>query len=135
MSFEPNQSTAERRKPGRQKSFLRGTVYFNDRRSAFDCLIRDLSSRGARLVFSTAVTIPDVLELHIPQKDRTLRANIVWRHSQEVGVIFAQNAELQSPMDMAELASRVVRLEAEVAALRRAMKKMQFGANHEFEPD
>ena len=36
----------ERRQSRRQKSFLRGCVYFNKRRGALDCLIRDISERG-----------------------------------------------------------------------------------------
>jgi hypothetical protein len=94
--------------------------YFNNRRSALDCLVRDFSPYGARLIFSNAVTTPDVLELYIPQKERTLRVHVIWRHGEEVGVAFAQIAELENPADIAELAERVARLDAEVAALRRA---------------
>jgi hypothetical protein len=43
---------AERRRSVRKKSFLRGCVYFNKRRSAIDCLIRDISDQGARIIFS-----------------------------------------------------------------------------------
>jgi hypothetical protein len=41
-----------------------------DARNAVDCLIRDISPYGARLIFSDAVTTPDVLELYIPQKEQ-----------------------------------------------------------------
>ena len=44
--------TTERRRIPRQKSFLRGMIYFNNRRSVADCLIRDISPYGARLIFS-----------------------------------------------------------------------------------
>ncbi|MFL6934868.1 MAG: hypothetical protein ACJ8EJ_09505, partial [Xanthobacteraceae bacterium] len=40
--------TDQRRKSSRQKSFLHGCIYFNNRRSAVDCLIRDISREGAR---------------------------------------------------------------------------------------
>ncbi len=59
----------ERRRAARQKSFLRGMVYFNNRRQMLDCLVRDVSPHGARLIFSAAANTPDTLELHIPQKD------------------------------------------------------------------
>jgi len=42
---------------------LRGCIYFNNRRSAVDCLIRDLSTAGARLIFSAAVNVPDAIDL------------------------------------------------------------------------
>ena len=38
----------ERRSSARQKSFLQGRIYFNNRRSSVDCLIRDYSETGAR---------------------------------------------------------------------------------------
>ena len=70
---------SERRQSTRQKSFLRGCVYFNNRRSATDCLIRDISPTGARLIFSDTVSIPDLVELYIPQKEQSLRARVQWR--------------------------------------------------------
>ncbi len=105
------------------KSFLRGMVYFNNRRNVVDCLIRDISPQGARLIFSDAITTPDVLDLYIPQKEQTLRTQVIWRHGQEVGVAFAQSAALE-PGD-GDLAERVARLELEIAALKRVLKKLK----------
>ena len=34
------------------------------------------------------VSIPGMIELHVPQKDQTLRAHVQWRRSKEVGVTF-----------------------------------------------
>ena len=95
MSSEPLRPAVERRRIARQKSFLRGMIYFNNRRNVVDCLVRDISQYGARLIFSDAVTTPDVLELYIPQKEQTLRINVIWRHGQEVGVAFAQAAQIE----------------------------------------
>ena len=61
----------ERRASRRQKSFLRGVVYFDKRRSETACLVRDLSEDGARIVLSQTITIPDVIELQIPQRQQT----------------------------------------------------------------
>src|SRR5262245_4377325 len=110
MSERRNPS--ERRASARQKSFLRGCIYFNNRRSTLDCLIRDISESGARLIFSDAVSIPDIVDLHIPQKDQTLRAHVQWRHGDEVGVAFgnAQRAARYPYVDVVELAERVVKL-------------------------
>ena len=97
MPGQTEPRTVERRKITRQKSFLRGTIYFNNRRNAVDCLIRDISPYGARLIFSAAVTTPDVLDLYIPQKEQTLRIHVIWRHGQEVGVAFAQADPVDRP--------------------------------------
>jgi hypothetical protein len=118
----------ERRIAHRQKSFLRGCIYFNNRRSAADCLIRDISDTGARLIFSSAIAIPDVVDLYIPQKEQTLRAQVQWRHGDELGVAFfiaAQVPETPAPAERGDLGERLQKLEAEVAALRRIVRRLQ----------
>ena len=119
---------SERRRTVRQKSFLRGCIYFNNRRTVVDCLIRDISEGGARLQFSDAIPIPDSFELYIPQKEQTLRATVERRHGMEVGVSFADAAREPAnsgPADVAELTDRVRRLETDVAALRRMLKRLK----------
>jgi hypothetical protein len=117
----------ERRRAARQKSFLRGRILFNNRRTAVDCLIRDISATGARLIFSDAVSIPDLVDIYIPQKEQTLRAHVHWRHGQEVGVAFpAAAAEPTEHGDASnDLATRVQRLEAEIATLKRMLKRLK----------
>jgi hypothetical protein len=133
MSNQPAR-TVERRKVARQKSFLRGSAHFNNRRSVVDCLIRDISPYGARLIFSEAVTIPDVVELYIPQKEQTLRSHIIWRHGNETGVAFAQTMQLEPAAEPAgDLAERVARLELEIAGLKRILKKVKADAGPEFD--
>lgn len=141
--------TPERRRIARHKSFLRGAIHFNNRRSVVDCLIRDISPYGARLTFSDAVTTPDVLELYIPQKEQTLRVHVIWRHGPEVGVAFTQATQMDHPAEGGEpgsspgqpagsapgqdLAERVARLEVEIAALKRILKRMKTDAGPEFD--
>ena len=119
---------SDRRASTRQKSFLRGCIFFNNRRSALDCLIRDISTTGARLMFSDTVTVPDAVDLFIPQREQTLRAHVQWRHGDEVGVAFphaAQAAALHQPADVADLAGRVLKLETEIAAMRKMLKRLK----------
>ena len=119
---------SERRIATRQKSFLRGCVYFNNRRSAVDCLIRDISDTGARLIFSSTIALPDIADLYIPQKEQTLRIHIQWRHGDEVGVAFNESGrapEPSVPSESGDLGERVQKLEAEVLALRRIVRRLQ----------
>jgi PilZ domain len=132
MSSATEPRAVERRRTARQKSFLRGMIYFNNRRNAVDCLIRDISPYGARLIFSDSVTTPDMLELYIPQKEQTLRVHVIWRHGQEVGVAFAQAAQMD-PVAEPDLAERVARLEMEIAGLKRILKKLKTDAGPEFD--
>ena len=123
----------ERRQTSRQKSFLRGSIHFNNRRSVVDCLIRDISPSGARLVFSDTVTTPDVLELYIPQKEQTLRVSVIWRHGQELGVAFPQAAQMEPAAESGDLAERVARLEIEILGLKRMLKKLKTDTGPEFD--
>jgi hypothetical protein len=128
---------AERRQAARQKSFLRGCIYFNNRRTAIDCLIRDISEHGARLRFSDSISIPDSFELHIPQKNQTLRVVARWRHGMDVGVSFPDVARAPATPatpgtsatpaapDLAALSDRVQKLEAEVAEMRRLLRRLR----------
>src|SRR5215471_18676504 len=120
----------ERRESARQKSFLKGRIYFNHRRSSVDCLVRDISDQGAKLKFSETVAIPEAFELYIPNRDETFRARVQWRTGEEVGIAF-ESDEMLSPSptlapdaSAADLAARVRRLESEVAALQRKVNEL-----------
>ena len=135
MAGQSQSRTVERRRVTRQKSFLRGTISFNNRQSVLDCLIRDISPYGARLIFSGPEAIADVMELHIPQKDQTLRAHVIWRHGREVGVAFAQHIAMDGLTEDDDLTERVQRLEGEVASLKRLLRQIKAGALHELETE
>jgi PilZ domain len=121
---------SERRQSGRRKSFLRGLVYFDNKNGALDCIIRDLSDDGARIVFSESVALPDSFELQIPQKNHKLRAHVTWRRGSEIGLGFGA-AKVEAPgdqnQDAAALAKRVVELEAEIESLRKVLKRTKRG--------
>jgi hypothetical protein len=115
----------ERRQSERQRSFLRGCIYFNKRRNAFDCLIRDISSTGARIIFSDTVSVPDVVDLYIPQKEQTVRAHVQWRRGDEIGLTFSDAlcAAGATPA-VTELTARVAQLESDIVSLRRMLKRL-----------
>jgi hypothetical protein len=114
----------ERRASRRQKSFLRGVVYFDKRRSEMACLIRNLSEDGARIILSQTVAIPDMIELHIPQREQTVSARMQWRRADEIGLAFSKAATATSPRE-AQLIKRIAQLEAEIATLRRTIKRLK----------
>jgi hypothetical protein len=116
----------ERRSRARQRSFLQGRIYFNNRRSSLDCLIRDFSDQGAKLTISDSVALPEIVELYIPHKDETYRAKVQWRTGFELGVAFNEQEDSPSIVPNApDLAGRVRRLEGEVATLQRKVSELQ----------
>ena len=116
----------ERRNARRSKSFLQGFVYVSRKRGALSCLIRDLSDKGARIIFSDTVTLPDMVELYIPQREQTLRAKVQWRRNDEIGLAFiAAERELDATPSAGEVVQRVALLEAEIASLRALLKRLK----------
>ena len=116
----------ERRGSRRSKSFLRGFVYVSRKRGALACLIRDLSEKGARIIFSDTVTLPDVVELYIPQREQTLRARVQWRRNDEIGLGFtATERAAEAAPSATEVVQRLAMLEAEIASLRALLKRLK----------
>jgi hypothetical protein len=116
----------------RQRSFLQGRIMFNNRRSSLDCLVRDISDQGAKLKFSEAIAVPDVIELLIPSKNETYRARVRWRVGEEVGVAF--ESDVARPVQASPpgasttsgegLLGRLAYLEAQVASLHRKVNDL-----------
>jgi hypothetical protein len=117
---------SERRRARRTRSFLRGFVYVSRQQGALACLIRDMSDTGARIVFSDTVTLPNTIDLYIPQRDQTLRAKVRWRHGDEVGLAFAMPQQhSDATMSETEVVQRVALLEAEIGTLRTVLKRLK----------
>ena len=118
----------ERRSSRRQKSFLRGVVYFDKRRSETACLVRDLSEVGARIILSQTVTIPDLIELDIPQREQTVIARVEWRRADEAGLSFSR-PDMATLQREDQLIKRIAELEAEIATLQRTIRRLKRGGD------
>jgi len=120
----------KRRSASRQKAFLQGRIFYNNKRPSIDCLIRDISEHGAKLIFSSSVATPDVVELHVPNRDEVYRARVEWRVGEEVGVSF-EGAETAGPPLApgppvpTDSMARIQKLEQDVAALQRKFNELQ----------
>ena len=114
----------ERRASRRQKSFLRGVVYFDKRRSETACMVRDLSEDGARIILSRSITIPDFIELKIPQREQMVVARVEWRRADEAGLSFCKADTATTPRED-QLVKRIGELEAEIATLQRTIKRFK----------
>lgn len=106
----------DQRKTARTRSYLGGQIAFNQRRSVMDCLVRNFSSDGAKLIFSNTVTVPQEFDLSIPKQERTLRVRMVWRRANEAGVAFSATQSRAAPISL-DLVRRLKACEAEKAAL------------------
>ncbi len=107
----------------RQKSLLRGIVYFENNPFAADCVVRDLSDSGARLEFLAPPTSGAArLDLQIPVKGERHRCRIIWRSEMEFGVGF-----VDAPVahDVEAMVQRMKRLEGEIASLKQIVRALQ----------
>ena len=117
----------ERRALVRHKTFFKGRIYFNNRLASMDCIVRDVTAKGARLEFSENVTLPEVFELYVPNKDEYFRARVVWRRGSNIGTDWkpeeaGERSELGAKHSTAD---RLAKLEREVALLQRRLDAMQ----------
>ena len=120
---------SELRRETRLRTFLKGRIIFNNGNSSMDCLIRDLSASGARLMLSQTATLPAAFDLIIPAKGLTHKATLRWRKDDSIGVTFAEEAARPAPSladaTPAALIARIHELEAENASLRRQLKEAE----------
>lgn len=97
MARETGTMIANDRVAPRHKVFLKARITFNRGASSFDCIVRELSAVGARLVLSETSMLPETFDLHIPQKGKTYRSALRWRREDGVGVAFPDEVGLAVP--------------------------------------
>lgn len=72
------------------------------------------------------MTLPDVVELYIPQREQTLRARVQWRRNDELGLDFiGTERPAESPTSATEVVQRLALLEAEIVSLRTLLKRLK----------
>lgn len=92
----------ERRDDHRRRSLLGATIRITSELSTTECIVRDISPRGARLVLSDAVPLPEMFDLRIKARAEDRRVRIVWRRGDALGVTFVQPraAAIPVPLDL-----------------------------------
>ncbi|MBV9395795.1 MAG: PilZ domain-containing protein [Methylobacteriaceae bacterium] len=112
----------DRRQYRRGRTYLGGRLAFNNQYCAVDCLVRNMSRNGAKLVFEGSVLLPGEFELTLPQKGESRRARIVWRQQDEAGIVFFQ-PDAKGVVSI-EMARQIKRLETDRAALRARLAEL-----------
>jgi len=119
----------ERRVMVRHKTFIKGRIYFNNRLSSMDCIVRDTTENGARLEFSENVTLPSVFELYLPNKDEYFQAHVAWRKGNNIGIAwraeYSPNSRNEDGRTEFPLADRVSKLEHDVALLQKRLDTLR----------
>ena len=74
------------RDSARKPALLPGTISFSEQ--AIDCVVLNLSARGASLSLETDATIPFAFDLLIDGERRPRRCRVVWRVDRQLGISF-----------------------------------------------
>lgn len=82
------QEASERRSTPRNRTIQGGKIVYGDFRFLVDCVIRDISSSGARLKVEDPSEVPETFHLYDYKHQRLIPAEAVWRSEREVGVRF-----------------------------------------------
>lgn len=112
----------ERRAFQRSRTYIGGRAVFNRRLSTMDCLVRNLSPRGAKLIFSGTGLIPSEFDIVIDTLGDSRRAAIVWRTRAQAGVKFIGAG--RGAIVPIETARRIRELEAERDRLARRVAQL-----------
>jgi hypothetical protein len=113
----------DRRTTTRTRTYFGGQIAFNRRMSVMDCLVRNISAEGAKLVFSETSTVPQEFDLSVHKNERTYRAKVIWRRADEVGVAFLEPRPQSAPVSL-DLMRRLRQCEADKASLQRHMEQL-----------
>jgi len=109
----------ESRQSERARSLLRGQIVFNNGNSTIDCIVKNITRIGAKLVVSDVLSVPNAFELHVPQRGRNYPARLVWRDREGMGIAFDASEESTKPGDGAsEHETRLRDLELQNSELR-----------------
>lgn len=111
---------SERRQSARRRAYLGGRASYEKPVSNDECLVRDRSPGGARLVFSGSTPIPDVFDLTIRENGETRRVRVVWRDGMQAGVAYESAAPPFAP----EATRQIRKLEADRNALARRLAQL-----------
>jgi hypothetical protein len=107
----------ERRDTPRDKVIYGGTASIGDRGATRDCVVRNISDKGANVEFGSVAGLPADLTLTIARKGRSFLAKVVWWGANTVGVAFRD-----VPDDSSDLGERLRRSEKKKRELQRRIK-------------
>lgn len=78
----------DRRADRRQRVFKGATLSFNNGYGALECVVRNLSEKGARLSFGETSAVPAAFDMCIKGQDDRRAARVRWRTATAVGISF-----------------------------------------------
>jgi len=112
----------DRRESARDKVIYGGVAEIGEGGATRECVVRDISDKGARIEFSNIIKLPrQQISLTIARKGRSFLAKIIWWRDNFVGLAF--NAEKPSE-PVSDLEERLRKSEIKKRQLQRRIKEL-----------
>ena len=93
----------DRRESVRNKVMLGGIAEIGEPGTTRDCIVRNISDRGATIEFSNVVELPrEQLSLRIARKGRSFMAKVIWWRDNFIGVAFRAESPAEPVSDLEE---------------------------------
>ncbi len=117
----------DRRRGARDKVIYGGVAEIDGRGTTRDCVVRNISDKGASLEFSNVVQLPkermsERMSLRIARKGRSFLAKVVWWRDNFVGVAFSP--ETPSELPVSDIEERLRKSEIKKRQLQRRIDEL-----------
>ena len=113
----------DRRQNARDKVISGGFAEIGERGAVRDCVVRNISEKGASLEFSNVIKLPkQQISLTITRKGRSFLAKIIWWRDNFVGVAFSSQTPSEPPVS--DLEARLRKSEAKKRQLQRKIRQL-----------
>jgi hypothetical protein len=112
----------DRRQTTRDKVLYGGVAETGEPGSARDCVVRNISDKGASIEFNNVVRFPkEQMSLTVARKGRSFLAKVIWWRDNFVGLAFSDSAPAAPVSDLDE---RLRKSEAKKRQLQRRIKQL-----------
>ena len=113
----------DRRQSARDKVIYGGVAELGERGATRDCVVRDISEKGAQIEFSNVIRLPkEKMSLTIARKGRSFLARVIWWRDNFVGVAFSSERPYELPVS--DLEQRVRKSEKKKRQLQRRINEL-----------
>jgi hypothetical protein len=86
----------EQRQAHRNRTYLGAVIGFNHQDLPIECVVRNLSPRGAMVQLNLASAIPKNVNISIPVKCKFYAAQVVWRQLGRASLVFLYDEKVSS---------------------------------------
>ena len=112
----------DRRENARDKVIYGGVAEIGDTGASRECIVRNISDKGASVEFSNVVNLPrEQMSLRIARKGRSFLAKVVWWRDNFVGLAFSAEPPSEPASDLEE---RLRKSEIKKRQLQRRIKEL-----------